>query len=527
VALLAVVVVLGAVLRISGLEWGIPKAPHHRNYYQDERFALGLLYKMDPARLKLDPGYFINPSLHYYSMLGALMAGNAFGLGLSLPVKDASPLQPADVSGPTYTNCFRICRWLVVLEGVLGIVLMFFIGRMLYNWKAGLFAALLLAVSYPCVYQSHFITADGPAMFWLILGLFLVAGLYRSPGKRLWQVLAPIGIGLALGAKYLNVILVLPWLYTLWNHDRKNRPHQFLARAAVGLLLMVGAFLVTTPYALFSLGTFLNGDQNGFGGIFGRRGMMFYNNFPPSIVEPFALTSLAALNVVGLLAFVLALLVLLSRRKPADLLLLCFTVPFYLMLVLKSSPMLRHILPVLPFVFLACAAALTETSFLKFKTGPAGAVLLGVVALSWLGLSGSAVQRMNVADTRVQAEEWVRGNVTNEGIALPSFFPYRYTPAIDSFNLVVLNYDTRIIEQRKPEYLLMTEPEYRVNGNADDKKDAKEALVAAVAANHNYSLFKRFSEPFRLFGQKLDLKFPTEDWNYPSPEILLYRRLAQ
>jgi 4-amino-4-deoxy-L-arabinose transferase-like glycosyltransferase len=404
------------------------------------------------------------------------------------------------------------------------VLLVYLIGRHLYNPVAGLFASLLAAVSYPCVYQSHFITADAPAAFWLVLSLYFLARLFREPGRRAWQILAPLSIGLALGAKYLNLLLVLPYLYILFTGERKAGSRRFLRRALTGALLALAAFVFTTPYAVLSFDTFLNGDKNGFGGIFGARGLMFYNNFPPSLIEPFAVTSLAALNPVGLIAFLLSVVVLFRRRKPSDLLLLSFIVPFYLMLTLKSSPMLRHILPVLPLAFLAMAAALTEKKLLNLRTGPAGRALLGIVALSWLGLSLAGVERMSRTDTRIQTEAWAEANVTTETIALPTYFPYRYTPALDSFKLLPLNYDYRILDRQRPDYLIVTGPEIMVNGRADDKADIKQVFRAGIAANRDYVMVKRLAEPFRLLGVEFDPKFPTEDWNFPSPEILIYRR---
>jgi hypothetical protein len=299
---------------------------------------------------------------------------------------------------------------------------------------------------------------------------------------------------------------------------------------------LAGVFLLTTPYALLSARTFLHGDENGFGGIFGVRGMTYYNNFPPSLTEPFSVTILAALNPLGLLVFALSLIVAFRSRRPGDLLLLSFIVPFYMMLTYKSSPMLRHILPVLPFIFLLCAGALSTPYFWSWRTGPAGPVLLGAVALTWVGLSASAIERMSRVDTRVQAEQWVKANVGREAIAIPTYAPYRYTPAIDSSNLYLLHdseqdwssmvgsENAQYLEKAKPEYLLMVEPEYRVNGRSDDRQNYKYAFTAGLAANRNYLVAKLFREPFRILGVSFYPRFPTEDWNYPSPEILIYKR---
>ena len=178
--LLLLIVLIGVRLRLGGLTWGVPSEPHYRNYYQDERFVLELLFHMDPARLDFDPHYYINPSLHYFTLLAALEAASLFGLKLDLPVKGSEPLRPENVPGGTYRALFLIGRLLVIVEGVLSVLLMYLIGRGLYNERTGLFAALLFAVNYPCMYQAHFITADGPALFWLILGWISWFGCSRS-----------------------------------------------------------------------------------------------------------------------------------------------------------------------------------------------------------------------------------------------------------------------------------------------------------------------------------------------------------
>lgn len=93
---------------------------------------------------------------------------------------------------------------------------------------------------------------------------------------------------------------------------------------------------------------------------------------------------------------------------------------------------------------------------------------------------------------------------------------------------------------------MLVEPEYKVNGNTDDEARLKVDMMYQLAGDRGYAsrrypfyprvlevvsdsalrylLFKRFDEPFRILGITLRPFFPTEDWNYPSPEILIYRR---
>jgi hypothetical protein len=535
--LLGLILAGGLALRLVGIDWGVPREPHFRNYFQDERFVLGLLFQMNPARLDLDPRYYINPSLHYYSVLIALGKADIVGLGLSLPVADDNPFKPSALSARTYTGAFLVGRLLVVLESVFAVFLLFLVGRRLYGTRAGLVSALLTTASYPCVYESHFLVTDAPAVFWMILALYLVVRLRDEPGPRLFHLLAPASIGLAIGTKYTNVLLLLPYLYVLCcvrfgTRSEIPRRISVMPRVTKGLLLAAAAFLATTPYALLSLARFFSGDAQGFGGIFGTRGLLYYNNFPPSLVEPFFVATPAALGIFGALLLLAATLLALVRRRSPDILLLSFILPFYLLLVLKSSTMIRHILPVLPFAFLLMAGVLTARDTIPIPLGNrvmslaplVGTALLCLLAAYWAAFSLAAVLRMTRTDTRVQIEQWARANLTSERILLPTYFPFRYTPAIDSFNIAGANYDPRAIDDLQPDYIIMTGPEFTVSGRNDAQAAQKLGFLAAVERHPGYKPALKFTEPFHLGPFRFNPKFPTEDWNFPSPEILIYRR---
>lgn len=517
-ALLSAALVLGLALRLLGMGWGVPRAPHFRNWFQDERFTLGVVLRMDPSRLDLDPRYYINPGLHYYSLLKAIGGASAIGLDLKLPVADDDPFKPSALSADTYRALFIVGRGLSVLLGAATLLLLFLIGRRLYDDRAGLWAALLGAIAWPLVYESHFLVVDGPAVFWLLLGFLALLRLDAAPAGR-WRWLAPALIGLAVGAKYLNALLVFPLVFVLWRAGRRGSAAA-LARTVV---VALAGFLVANPYALLSLPRFLSGDAQGFGGVFGARGLLYYNNFPPSLVTP-PWSTASALGVAGAIALVLALAVLMVRRGRADRLLLSFVLPCYLLLFLRASPMMRHFLPLVPFLCLTLAGALGRRDVLGLKVGPAGSVLLGAAALGMLALSVSGVARMVRPDTREQAAAWLEANAGRELILLPTWFPFRYTPAVDSLNVVAANYSPVALADLKPAYVMLVEPEYRVWDRRDPQAGQKVVFRAAVERDPAYRLTRRFSEPFKLFGVDLAPRFPAEDWNFTSPEILLYRR---
>ncbi len=125
--LLGLILAIALILRLIGISWGVPKEPHFRNYFQDERFVLGLLFQMNPVRFDFDPHYYINPSLHYYTLLAALGPASVAGLDLHLPVADDSPFKPAGLSPEGYAGAFFVGRILVVLQSVVAVWLLFLI----------------------------------------------------------------------------------------------------------------------------------------------------------------------------------------------------------------------------------------------------------------------------------------------------------------------------------------------------------------------------------------------------------------
>jgi hypothetical protein len=149
---------------------------------------------------------------------------------------------------------------------------------------------------------------------------------------------------------------------------------------------------------------------------------------------------------------------------------------------------------------------------------------LGAAALWLFAFSVAGVLRMTRADTREQAAQWVSQNAGRDLIVLPTWFPFRYSPAIDSANVVAVNYQAAAIGQLKPRFVLMVEPEYRVWDRRDPQAALKTGFRAAVERDPAYRFERRFREPFGLFGLDLAPRFPAEDWDFTSPEILLYRR---
>lgn len=531
---LVLITILAAALRITGFEWGIPREPYWRNHYQDEAFVLGLLFKMGPDNL--DPHYFINPTLHYYTLLAAEEIASLTGYikPFSLPVATNNFGQPArGVSLEDYGRMYRVGRILSILQSILLVLLMFGIGRNLYGPAAGIIAAAFTAVLPTFCYQSRFLVVDAPAVFWFVLAFWFITTTPAPPRLRRWSVLAGLFIGLAVGTKYTNLLIVLPFLYRYCRLRGGGEPfwRKLVSRDVMYAgLVAVLFFLFTTPYALLNPGEFLHGDANGFGGIFGDRGLMYYNNYPPNLLTPFSVATLQSLRLPLALLCLLALIWRSIRHRTADVTLLCFIVPFYVLLVAKASPHLRHVMPVLPFIGLLAAAALVDPPGpMKRKLIRCPIWALGVGVFAYTGLFSMAyVGRLTPIDTRIASAEWVKSNIPPDTtLGLATYFPWNYTPPVEAVHdrekIMITGYDYDILLKQKPAYFIITEYEFREYAYSRGSRYQARQFVDRLFQERDYALMNEFSRDFSALGFRFHPSFPNLDWNPVNPRIRVYR----
>jgi hypothetical protein len=530
---LILVTALGAYLRCWGFEWGIPKAPYWRNHYQDEAFVLGLLFKMGPDNL--NPHYFINPTLHYYTLLLSLKAASVFGViePFSLPVKTNELGQPeSGVSLVDYSRMYATGRILTLIESVALIFLIFLIGRNLYNDLTGIIAAAFTAVLPTAVFQSRFLVVDAPALFWFALAFWILTTDPSSLGMRRWAWLCGIFMGIAIGTKYTNGLLLVPFFYRIYcQHAGLKRRFmaRILNRDSIGALVVAaGFFLFTTPYALLTSEEFLRGDVNGFGGIFGERGLFFYNAYPASLITPFSVTTFNSLQLpLTILAF-MALLYLFLKRTRADLTLLFYIVPFYAMMVYHASPHLRHVLMVLPFLMIAVSRMMCDLmTRVRKKAALAGIGIAGAFVFAYtLAFSLSLVLRITPTDTRIECAEWMRKNADPQAaVGLASYFPWNYTPPVEivleNIKLVDFNYD-RLLSIR-PEYFIITEYELASPVSSRESATARKQFISHLFDQRDYVMVKEFSRKFEFLGITFNPRYPNMDWNPVNPAVYVFK----
>ena len=417
-------------LRFYGLDFGAPY-----NYHPDETKLVTQAGRLLVTLFMDREAYFgINVYPPFYTFVLAGAMGVYIGIGLvSGRFESLDAVQTAYESDPF--QFFLISRSLVAVTGALSILFIFGIGRRLYSEKIGLLSALLLAVNFLYVRNSHFGTVDVPAAF---LGLICVYFCVRimQEGHTRFYIVAALFAALALATKFSMLTIVLPILFA---HFARFRSTEWLKRfldkklwiaAATGFV----AFLVACPLIWLdfqetwggilgtsrfekvgkigsggSLLSYWTGDQSDGFGVF----------YPNSIPETFGLvlTLLAAGGIVYLLI----------KHRRQDLFILMCIVPMYLLFEKMSIKAMRHILPIIPFLLLAATIFLVDMLD-KIKNRSIRltslVIIFAFLSATQIHAAISYQRALMRPDPRTTATTWIRQNIPEDAaVAVESFPP--------------------------------------------------------------------------------------------------------
>ncbi len=252
---LSLILALAVWLRITGIGFGLPYL-----YHPDEPSKVAAAENIVRTG-DLNPHYFAKPTLLIYAnaLLYAayLEWGKATGRltsGADLAPPEQLVMGVGRIATP---DVMVLGRLLSVAVGALVVLLTYSVGkRFLRDWVAALFAALIVAVSFQQVVQSHyievnvFLTAALLGVAWASLRLY-------ERGGRTSYLLAGFLVGIAITSKYPGVVgIVFPavahWL-------RSGRTLVLTREAKLGLLMIPVGFFLGTPYALLDPFNFVTG----------------------------------------------------------------------------------------------------------------------------------------------------------------------------------------------------------------------------------------------------------------------------
>jgi 4-amino-4-deoxy-L-arabinose transferase-like glycosyltransferase len=236
---LGVTLAAAALLRFWGLATGLPASPGVDEPEVMMR-AVNIIKTGD-----FNPHFFDYPGLYIY--LEAAVAALRFVVG-------ATQGQWSALSQAQVSDFYLWGRALTAILGT-GTVWLLYCAGTRWDKRTAALAAVLLAVMPVHVRESHFALTDVPMTFFVTACLLLTLRAHERATLRSFAI-AGAAAGLAIATKYNGVLVImLPLLACLMTPAA--RPSRVAAIACV-MAGAFAAFIVTAPYTVLDLPTFLN-----------------------------------------------------------------------------------------------------------------------------------------------------------------------------------------------------------------------------------------------------------------------------
>jgi len=277
-------------------------------------------------------------------------------------------------------------RVLTILYLCATVVLIYFLVRRCNGKKAASVIALIMATSAGLVAYTHYGTADIPVVFWMTASF--ACALYATISARLgFAITAGLLAGLSAACKYngLGVAIAIPVFFVI-----KDGPRVFLKKNLwlASIAVPIG-FVLGCPGAIFDRTTFTKDFLYNlyvtpvyYGDISHAGYGLFLKEIPNIVGWPVSLLLAGCITIS-------ALLLLTKRLKKDEALLLAgalavFT--FYFLTIGRFPRMeTRFVLPIVPFVFVAAAPALSRINSRILVSIVALHVLYNLICCAFVG----------------------------------------------------------------------------------------------------------------------------------------------
>lgn len=263
IVLLAFILIMGAYLRLVGIDWD-----EEQHLHPDERFLTMVESSIAPVQSMRE--YFDTGE----SSLNPHNRGHGFFVYGTLPIFIVRYM--ADVLGKSgYGEVYLVGRALSALADLAVVWLVYLVGRKLYDRRVGLLASAFYAVAVLPQQQSHFFTVDTFTNFFMMLAIYFAVELMTTSDRENEAensmakfALSPwlfVMFGLALGmatASKINaapIAIVLPGAVLIYllglSIERRNREiSRIFLYLVLAAAVSVLAFRIFQPYAFDGLG---------------------------------------------------------------------------------------------------------------------------------------------------------------------------------------------------------------------------------------------------------------------------------
>jgi 4-amino-4-deoxy-L-arabinose transferase-like glycosyltransferase len=488
-------------LNLVGIGWGLPS----RYGWAVDELNPGVILAGIETRFSGDwhqPAY---PPFHYYLLAATY-----------LPVLALDLVDPMSLEGHTWF--FLVGRILSLSMGVGIVLLLYRLGRDLFDPLSGAFAALAMALSAPFVYYAKTANLEVPLLFWFLLSYFFFLRL-EARGELRDYLGFTLSAVLAVGTKdQAFAFYVLPLAaFALLRVRRKGSLVRVLVDRRILLSLLAG---VLSFLALHNVVFNYRGFLHHFEEILWARG--HYSLFEATLAHQLTMLRQTLrhlgfalgwpLVAAGALGLVMALREEKLRRSTFWTLL--FGASYYLFFIVPVlSTWLRYALPLAALVSLFAGLACS-----RLWSRVWARALVGIALLYSLGRALS-VDALLLEDSRYAAESWLRENVSPSQV-VGYMGPEYYLPRLHEFSTKRLRPTETVLEREKPDYLVVN-PDYASRFEPGTREHELFSRLAAGRTRYGlvFSLAPREGNPW---WSLLDFDGVLANMSKISPPIEIY-----
>jgi asparagine N-glycosylation enzyme membrane subunit Stt3 len=384
-------------------------------------WPLSLTQLLDPQQSPLNPHFFSYGSLPFYLLksTGSILSNfneNLAGFDLRLVGRGMSAVFDTGT-----------------------VLLIYLLGRWLYNHRTGLLAAIFAAFTVLSIQQAHFCTVDSMFTFFVVLTVLFSARVIRNSSTHTLWAAVPIGLslGLAIATKLTAAILlgVIVTAYALRCFNSQSdgitkssfRPHHIkssLKGLAIVVPVAIITIVVTEPYIFIDWNEFVT--QTGWvrdAVVTRASDLPWTRQFIDTTPFLYHIRHLSIwgmglpLAIVACAGLLFTLALAIKRHRKPELLLLSWILPFFLIVGVMEVKFIRYVLPLVPFLCLV-AAYLFSTLYERL-TGKWRLFIVGIIVLvvaSSVFYSFAHVSIYSKPHPVVQVTGWANTNVDHEEI---------------------------------------------------------------------------------------------------------------
>lgn len=253
-SILLVVIILALLIRVIGVMPGL------NQYHPDEPILYGTAIKMiingdlNPHRFDYPDGSHM---IHYFVFSSLLLPIALVKLFLSTPEsaiqffldrKEFLTIYQAMIFGKSNLDALFWSRYTTAILGTLSVFLTYYLGKIVFDKKTGLFAAFFLAVNYRHVFASHLSLPEIPNTLFLLVTLIACFFLLKENSRKNY-LFAGIALGLYFSTKYQVFPLVTFLLvHSYLAYKNKNWLYLVNKNIFITAISMIGVFAILNMY---------------------------------------------------------------------------------------------------------------------------------------------------------------------------------------------------------------------------------------------------------------------------------------